>query len=149
MKKSANAIVIFEHKFLLLLRDNKQTISDPNKWSILGGEVEEGESYEEALKRELFEEANLSPKNIVYLGILTTPNSANHAVYWVELTEDEIKQLELGDEGQELRLFSFEEIKNLDLSSNLKWYFNTYEEYLKNIIEKGDAIIPEKLGLKI
>jgi len=41
---------------LLQLRDNKQTIPYPNKWGTFGGQVEEMESPEDALIREVREE---------------------------------------------------------------------------------------------
>ena len=45
-------------KILLLFRS--EACSDPNTWSIITGIVDEGESFEEAAKREIQEELNYS-----------------------------------------------------------------------------------------
>lgn len=48
-----------ENEVLLLLRDNKSTITFPNHWTLVGGKVEEGETPETAAQRELREETGL------------------------------------------------------------------------------------------
>lgn len=60
MKKIA-AIILENDKgeFLLALRDNKSWIPFPNHWDLIGGHVEEGETPEEALVREVKEELNI------------------------------------------------------------------------------------------
>ena len=60
MKKIA-AIILENDKreFLLALRDNKPGIPFPNHWDLIGGHVEEGETPEEALVREVKEELDI------------------------------------------------------------------------------------------
>jgi mutator protein MutT len=43
-------------EILLMKRDNKNTIPFPDTWDIFGGHVEEGETPEEGMKREIREE---------------------------------------------------------------------------------------------
>ena len=64
MKKIA-AIILENEKgeFLLYLRDNKPGIPFPDHWDLIGGHVEEGETPEEALVREVKEELGLNLKN--------------------------------------------------------------------------------------
>ena len=40
-------------KFLFFLRDNKPDIPHPNKWDLLGGGMEEGETPQQAVEREI------------------------------------------------------------------------------------------------
>ena len=46
-------------KLLIYLRDNKPDISFPNHWDLFGGIIEEGETPEEALVREVKEELGI------------------------------------------------------------------------------------------
>ena len=48
-----------EGEVLLLLRDNKSTITYPNHWTLIGGKVEAGETPEVAAHRQLAEETGL------------------------------------------------------------------------------------------
>jgi 8-oxo-dGTP diphosphatase len=59
MKKIA-AIILENDKgeLLLYLRDNKPGIPFPRHWDLIGGHVEDGETPEEALIREVKEELN-------------------------------------------------------------------------------------------
>lgn len=42
--RGAFALIIHNHKLLMLLQDNDPNISSPNCWSLIGGGIEEGES---------------------------------------------------------------------------------------------------------
>jgi 8-oxo-dGTP diphosphatase len=56
------AAIILENEkkeILLYLRDNKPGIPFPNYWDLIGGHVEDGETPEEALIREVKEELNI------------------------------------------------------------------------------------------
>lgn len=59
--KQIAAIILRNDKgeFLLYLRDNKPTIPFPDHWDLIGGHVEEGETPEQALIREVKEELDL------------------------------------------------------------------------------------------
>ena len=59
-------VIIFLHNnfdsYLLQLRDFKSSIIYPGHWGAFGGAVEEGESPEAAMSRELIEEIGYSPE---------------------------------------------------------------------------------------
>ena len=60
MKKIAAIILENDQgELLLALRDNKSWIPFPNHWDLIGGHVEEGETPEEALVREVKEELDI------------------------------------------------------------------------------------------
>lgn len=67
MKKIA-AIILENEKgeFLLYLRDNKPGIPFPAYWDLIGGHVEEGETPEEALVREVKEELDIDLKEYTF-----------------------------------------------------------------------------------
>lgn len=129
MKQSSMAIVVYDKKILLLLRDDIPSLSNPNTWQLIGGGVEQGESHEEALKREIREEIGVVAKDISYLGKVVV-DGINAAIFFVRLNKTEAGRIRLGDEGQELNFFAYDEIKDLKLTTNLRIYLNLYGKYL-------------------
>lgn len=67
MKKIAT--IIFEDgkgNILMYLRDNKNIIPFPNCWDLFGGYIEDGETPEVALKREIKEELGIVLKDFKF-----------------------------------------------------------------------------------
>jgi 8-oxo-dGTP diphosphatase len=66
--KQIAAIILENDKgeFLLYLRDNKPDIPFPDHWDLIGGHVEEGETPEEALVREVKEELDIDLKEYAF-----------------------------------------------------------------------------------
>ncbi len=58
------AILYFEDKFLIQLRDDVPGILYPGHWGLFGGHLEANETPEEALKRELIEEIGYRVDNL-------------------------------------------------------------------------------------
>lgn len=57
---AAVALITDEHgRYLMQLRDDKPTIFYPGHWGCFGGALDQGESFEAALRRELIEELGL------------------------------------------------------------------------------------------
>ncbi len=134
MLRAPAVAVIMENphgEILMLLRDDKPTISHPNQWSLPGGKVEYGESPEAAAHRELLEEIGADIDLVlwkrydrqhplvvvdqhIYLGRITLP----------------LEALTLG-EGQAMRFFNFHEVKGLTIAFEfgalLDEYFQTRE----------------------
>ena len=65
MKRKGSSIIFINNnnEILLLLRDNIPTIPHPNMWDLPGGHVEENESPEECIIREMNEELNIILEN--------------------------------------------------------------------------------------
>jgi len=144
---SANVLMIYKKKILLLLRDNKPDITDPNKWCLPGGGLEENETFEQALVREVKEETNIDIKNYKLIGILKIKDHKG-AVYFSYLTDKEAKQAKLGSEGQKLKFFSCRKIKDLESSTTLKSAFDLHSKYITECIEKEIFPNPKVLKLK-
>jgi mutator protein MutT len=146
---SSGAFVIYRGKILLLKRDNNPKIPNPNKWAIIGGGVEKGESFDEALVREIREEIGISPKNYQLLGFLKMKSDqVQRAIYLVRLNKGESKKIKLGDEGQELRWFKPHEIANINAVPEIKDFFQKNAAEIEKIIKRRIKIEDLKNFLK-
>lgn len=122
-KAGAKALVIFDGKFVMVQRDNKPEILNPNKWNLPGGGIEPGETPNEAVLRELHEEIDVTPKIIEGMG--TTTYSDGSAVvhrFAARLNKEERDQVRLASEGQQLAWFTLDEALTMDLSAHLRSY---------------------------
>lgn len=146
-KPGVKAFIIYNKKLLWILRDNNPNIPSPNTWNLPGGGIEEGESGIEALKRELQEEINIIPRNILYLGEQTFEDDSRVLRYLIKLTPDEYKNLKLGNEGQKMDFFSIDETLKLDLAGHSKKYFEKYKNQIEEIVEKNKIPQSKLLGL--
>ena len=90
MVKTARAIIIEDNKLLVFFRrktiDGKETIY----YAIPGGHVEENETCEETVIRELKEEMNIDIEIIKYLGNLVVDNKEEY-YYYARIIGGELK----------------------------------------------------------
>ena len=111
------AVITNDNKYLLQLRDNDSSITYPNTWSFFGGEVDYGESLDDALKRELEEELGRKPevsKNTKKTRYQKA--NCNITFYLINCYKTKDK-LRLG-EGQAMAWFTYEEISDLLYQNN-------------------------------
>lgn len=122
-RPGSKALVMLDHKFILVQRDNKPEILNPNKWNLPGGGIDEDETPIEALIRELREEIDLVPTTIEPMGT-TTYLDGGAIVYRfaVRCTKEEYETIRLVSEGQKLGWFTQKEALELDLSPHLRAY---------------------------
>lgn len=64
MRLVAIAILQYQDKFLMQLRDDIPTIVHPGVWTMFGGHLDRGETSEQGICRELQEEIGYIPKQI-------------------------------------------------------------------------------------
>lgn len=117
-----------DKKVLLHKRDDR-TNDSPNKWDHFGGGIEEEETKEEALVREIYEE----------LGIRIDKDgaellSATNNVYYI-IFPKYIRELKLG-EGAGFAWLSFEEALSIDkklITLKAKKYLKVLKEKVKKL----------------
>jgi len=119
------AAIIFENdkgEFLLYLRDNKPGIPFPGYWDLIGGHVEEGETPEQALVREVKEELDIDLKEYIFYKkyVCLTGDAYENTKYIyagrINLPIEEITLLE----GVRPQFFSKEEIPGVKFANILK-----------------------------
>ncbi len=116
---------------LLLLRDNKIDIPYPNMWDIPGGKVEEGESPEETVRREMMEEMSIKVLGEINLFKIYTSENLTDYIFWkrIDLSPAEINL----NEGQRIEYFSLDRIRKTELAFN---YNSVLEEFYNKIPTK-------------
>jgi len=134
-------ILVHNKKMLLLHRDNIPTIGNPDKWGLIGGIIEDNETHEEAFRRESMEEISIVPQNLVYMGERVNAKGNRGFYYFAVLSKDEVGRLELGDEGQELRFFSFNELFDIELTKQFSIYIRDNKDKVRSAIEDERPIL--------
>lgn len=136
--KTSSAILVFQKKILLILRDNDPQIPNPNCWQLIGGLVEEGETHREAIIRELKEEIGFAPGKLEFLGKRRKPNNQIGAYYYSRLYSKDIPNLIKGQEGQIIEFFDFSLLTSLSLSGTIKYLVLNQPKELKKLIEEKE-----------
>jgi 8-oxo-dGTP diphosphatase len=128
------AAIIFENEkgeFLLYLRDNKPGIPFPDHWDLIGGHVEEGETPEQALVREVKEELGLELREYTFykrFACLTGDAYENIKYIYSGRINIPIEEITLY-EGVRPAYFTREEIPNVKFANILK---EIVMDYIKN-----------------
>lgn len=128
--KEIAAIILENDKgeFLLALRDNKPGIPFPNHWDLIGGHVEEGETPEEALVREVKEELDIELKDYTFYkkyDCFTGDAYENTKFIYsgkINIPIEEVILLE----GERPQYFSKEEIPNIKFANIIKTILMEY-----------------------
>lgn len=118
--KVVNAIIKNpQNKFLVIKRKGDEI--HPNKWAFPGGIIEEGEEFDQALKREIKEEVGLEVKKIIkkiseYNYLRKDNSETKGKCFLIETNNFNVK---INDEIQDFRWVSLEEFEELDYVEGL------------------------------
>ena len=113
-RQGCSIIFINDHdEILLFLRDNEPSIPFPNTWDLPGGHVEENETAEACIVREMKEELDLDIQSFCLFSVNEFPDRIEHT-FW-QRTNFELDKITL-HEGQGLKWFTEDEIENTELA---------------------------------
>ena len=140
---SSNSILVYNGKVLLILRDDKPNIPESKTWQLPGGGTQIGEDHSQTIKRELQEEIGVVPQQLRYLG--SAPGETK--VFFAFLTDEEVKNIKLGNEGQRLEFFNLENALTVNLTKKLRFYLEKFKEGISELISNGLIDDVSKIGL--
>jgi 8-oxo-dGTP diphosphatase len=129
------AAIIFENdrgELLLYLRDDKPGIPFPLHWDLIGGHVEEGETPEEALVREVKEELDFDLKEYRFFRkyeCLEGDAYPNVKYIYSGKINIPIEEITLF-EGDHARYFTRDEIPNIKFANMLKEIVMDYINFI-------------------
>lgn len=104
---------------ILLQHRSKDTERLPDHWAFFGGEIENGETPEKAVKREAKEELDIELKDFKLFKRYVFKDANRESFVFVAKLEHTVEQLRKQQkEGQNLGLFSFEELNGLKIIKN-------------------------------
>ena len=90
-------------KNILLVRRCDNDEIDPGEWEQVGGNMKKGETPEEAIKREVYEETGIENINVVSQLYSTYVNRDEPYLILVYLCETEVEEIILSDEHQDYK----------------------------------------------
>ena len=116
-------------KYLMMHRTKKENDVNKDKWVGVGGHIEEGESPEDCVKREILEETGLYVDFVRLRGLITFVNTEYPTEYMFLYTADGLQNEPdyVCDEG-ELRWIDKKEVKNLPIWAGDKIFLELLEE---------------------
>lgn len=137
-----------DDQYLMLLRNKKRVDINKGKWIGVGGHFEEGESPEECLVREVFEETGLTLTSYKFRGLVTFSSDQWQTEYMFLYTADGFEgELKECNEG-ELRWIPKSEILNLNLWEGdkefLKILFEDHDVFSMKLSYQGDELVENK-----
>jgi 8-oxo-dGTP diphosphatase len=133
MRHIAMALLFDRHNRLLIyLRDDKPGIPFPNHWDLFGGHVENGETPEEALIREVKEELGIDLKEWKFFRTYVCtegdayPNVKH--IFWSKIEKD----------CEELRLYEGQSLKSIEPAERSRIKFaNILGKIADDFVEAG------------
>lgn len=116
--KYAVAAVIQKGDNVLLSRRSMMSRGQPGKWENAGGEVDDGETPEEAIVREIKEELGVvfNIKNILLEDNFPNSDGTWHVILYSGNIDGEPKAM-IPEETSEIRWFKISQLSKVDLAS--------------------------------
>lgn len=122
LKKNAVAIIAnSDNKILLLKRGDSSEIWMPNKWSLVGGAIEKGETPQKAIEREILEETGLEIKKFIKTFSINRHADSIEHVFACRYT-GEPTDVRLDEENSNYGWYDISEMDYLDTVPHLMEY---------------------------
>jgi 8-oxo-dGTP pyrophosphatase MutT (NUDIX family) len=134
--------LVWEDSFHLILRDDKTWIQNPNTRSPVTGGVKHGETFLQAMQRELKAETGLVLSNITRIGV----SDKRNCFFFARITGEQKESIILG-EGQSFDFYQYSNIPD-DTKGAFRKYLDRFPEIFRRMCEDKDFIpVASDLGL--
>lgn len=105
---------------ILVLRRHPKSKTNPHKWELPRGKIENGEFFDEALIREVKEETDLDVKVGDFCEAVQDDYPHRRTVQLIMYAKDITGDVKISDEHDDWMWASIDEIKSLDITSSLE-----------------------------
>lgn len=105
---------------ILFIRRSKESKTNPGKWEFPGGKVDDGETFDEALIREVFEETGLKISLNDPIGVAKQYLPHINAVHLIMTGEIEDGDLVLSHEHDDFKWVLKEDLETIELADWIK-----------------------------
>ncbi len=136
--------ILWNKKFLLILRDDKPEIHFPNTWSPVTGGIEKDEDVFIAAERELLEEIGVIPKKMKILGVSAKGNG-----FFIASLDDQEKDAIILGEGQKYDFFHLHELSDIEIKGAFGVYLERHPEIFRKIVHENYVPNGTDFGLAI
>lgn len=138
-----------DNQYLMLLRNKKKHDVNEGKWIGVGGKCEKGESPEECVIRETFEETGIKLEKLKMRGVMTFASAGWEDEYIFVFTSDEFSGTMSDCNEGELRWIDKDKIMDLNLWDGdrifLKIMLESDDFFSIKLSYEGDEIVDQKL----
>ncbi len=126
-----------EKRFLLQCRTDDAKYL-PGYWALFGGRIEEGETPEQAVRREIFEELHYMVKSpMLFIERAYVVDDVNGYMYvFIEEFHGEKRNLRL-NEGKDFGWYGIEQMHGLKMLNHDRELFKLADMYIRSVEEKG------------
>jgi len=134
MGKGAGVILIASNGTILLQYRDKDSKWNQDSWSEFGGQIEEGETPEEAVKRELKEELGIELADLKFFKkyeLQRQKEIYEQFVFTASLNCPLESLKKQQKEGKDLAFFNCEEIKNLKMAGYTREILEDFFKFFK------------------
>lgn len=105
---------------ILVLRRHPKSKTNPHKWELPGGKIENGEFFDKALIREVKEETDLDVKVGDFCEAVQDDYPHRRTVQLIMYAKDITGDVKISDEHDDWMWASIDEIKSLDITPSLE-----------------------------
>jgi mutator protein MutT len=127
-KRNALAVIVNDNNEILLLQRANDGGWGSGQWALVGGKIEEGETPEEACKREVFEETNITINDLK--NRFSIQRNIDSIEYMFACRYDQNNEIKINEESIDFGWFKFDDIKTMNIVPNLLEYIMiTFKKY--------------------